>query len=92
MREPCRSAVNAIATKNFWILASFVPPWQSAGMPDPAPHKRPYAGGFLIVLGIMIGVVAGLIAGQPTIGFLVGGGTGAALAVALWLRDQSREG
>lgn len=59
-------------------------------MADPAPHKRPFAGGFLIVLGILVGVVAGLIAGQPTIGFLIGGGTGAALAIALWLRDQGR--
>lgn len=57
-------------------------------MPDPAPHKRPYAGGFLIVLGVVVGCVAGVMAGQPTPGVLIGGGTGAALAVALWLRDR----
>lgn len=61
-----------------------------AAMADPAPHKRPFAGGFLIVLGIMVGVVAGLIGGQPTVGFLIGGGVGAALALALYLRDQNR--
>lgn len=61
----------------------------SAVMADPAPHKRPFAGGFLIVLGILVGVVAGLIAGQPTIGFLIGGGVGAALALALYLRARA---
>lgn len=73
---------------SYWHLA----PSHAIGpaMADPAPHKRPFAGGFLIVLGIMVGVVAGLIAKQPTIGFLVGGGIGAALALALYLRDQNR--
>lgn len=57
-------------------------------MSDPAPHKRPYAGGFLLVVGIMTGAVAGLIAHQPTIGFLIGAAVGGALALAAWLRDR----
>lgn len=55
----------------------------------PAPTKdAPSAGGFLIALGAIVGTVIGLATGQVTIGFLIGLGTGSAIAVAMWLRSR----
>lgn len=56
------------------------------------PPRRPSgsAGGVLIALGAIIGPVAGLFAGSATAGFLVGAGTGAALATAMWVLGQRR--
>lgn len=52
------------------------------------PSRAPMAGGFLIAAGLMLGAILGAIAGQPSIGFLAGGGVGVVLAVAIWLRDR----
>ena len=55
------------------------------------PRSRPSAaGGVLIALGAVAGTVVGYIQWQPTIGFLIGTAAGAALAVAIWLRDRAR--
>lgn len=54
-------------------------------MNDPAPQKRPYAGGFLIVVGIFAGTAIGATMGQPILGFVAGLAVGAILAVALYL-------
>lgn len=56
---------------------------------DPQPPARaPTGGGFLFVVALVIGVVSGTLLGQPTIGFLAGGGIGAAILIGLWLRDR----
>lgn len=53
-----------------------------------APSRPPVAGGFPIVLCILGGSAIGFVVHQPTIGFLAGAATGAAIATALWLRDR----
>ena len=50
------------------------------------------AGGFLVAIGSLVGFVVGARSGQPSAGFLLGFAAGAALAVAVWLRDRSRRG
>ncbi len=40
------------------------------------------------MLGIFVGAAAGFAIGQATPGVLIGGATGIALALALWLRDR----
>lgn len=54
------------------------------------PPSSPMAGGAAIALCSILGVVIGAIKGQPSIGFLAGVGTGAAIAVAIWLWDRAR--
>lgn len=56
----------------------------------PRPTKTPAAGGFPIAVGALLGTAVGVAARQPTIGFLVGIGTGVAIAVAIWLVDRRR--
>lgn len=53
----------------------------------PSPIRRPSgsAGGVMIALGAILGPVTGLFAGSATAGFLIGIGTGALLAVGMWL-------
>ena len=46
------------------------------------------AGGSILAAAIIAGVVAGTVLGQPSIGFLVGLATGAAIALLLWLSDR----
>ena len=55
---------------------------------DPRPTSTPQAGGSILAASIIAGVVGGIIAGQPSIGFLVGTGTGVLIALLLWLRDR----
>ena len=43
----------------------------------------------MIALALVVGTVAGLFAGQPTVGFLIGGAAGTALAIAIWLRGRN---
>jgi hypothetical protein len=52
--------------------------------------KFTQAGGSILAIAIIAGTVAGVIVGQPSIGFLIGAGTGAVLAILLWLRDRRR--
>lgn len=58
--------------------------------PPPRPGSTSMAGGFLIALGAMLGAVVGFLVGQATPGFLIGAGSGIALAVAVWLVDRRR--
>ena len=48
------------------------------------------AAGAPLALLIVLGALIGTIAGQPTIGVLVGFGTGVLIALALWWRDRPR--
>jgi hypothetical protein len=53
------------------------------------PGKRStQAGGSILAGCIIAGVIGGLIAREPSIGFLVGTGTGVLIALLLWLRDR----
>ena len=56
-------------------------------MTVPAPKPR-QAGGVLLALGFTLGSVIGVVLGEPSAGFVIGGGIGIALAVAIWLRDR----
>lgn len=58
--------------------------------PHPPPERRPgsMAGGSLLAFGMIAGVVTGTLCGQPSIGFLVGLGVGAALALLVWWRAR----
>jgi hypothetical protein len=59
-------------------------------MADPNPTRAPMAGGFLLMLGILLGTVVGLVGGQPSAGFVLGLALGAILAVTLWFFDRKR--
>ena len=48
------------------------------------------AGGSILAISIIAGTVAGVIVGQPSIGFLVGAGAGALLALLFWMQDRRR--
>ena len=48
------------------------------------------AGGSILAVSIIAGTVAGVIVGQPSIGFLVGAGAGALLALLFWLNERRR--
>lgn len=52
--------------------------------------RKPMAGGFFWMAGILIGAVWGVAAGNPMKGILIGTGVGAAIAAAIWLLDRSR--
>ena len=56
--------------------------------PKRAPNSQ--AGGFLIAIGALLGASIGFLIGQATPGFLIGSGSGIALAVAVWLVDRRR--
>lgn len=56
-------------------------------MPDRPPSA---AGGFLIVVGIVLGAVVGLLIGQATPATLIGLSLGIVAAVLVWLRDRRR--
>jgi hypothetical protein len=49
-----------------------------------SPSSSPMAGGAPLALFMIAGVVIGGLMGQPTIGLLVGGGLGVALALIIW--------
>jgi hypothetical protein len=56
----------------------------------PAKSNAPLAGGFLLCLALLAGTLTGVFLGQPSIGFLVGAGTGLAIAILIWLLDRRR--
>ncbi len=51
-------------------------------------RKSGQAGGIFLGLGFTLGAVIGVVLGQPSAGFLIGGGTGALLALLVWLRER----
>lgn len=53
-------------------------------------RRSPQAGGFLLVLAMLIGLFLGIRAGQLVYGFLIGTAVGAVLALAIWLIDRRR--
>ena len=52
--------------------------------------RKPMAGGFFWMAGILIGAVWGIVAGNPMKGILIGTGAGAAIAAVVWLLDRPR--
>lgn len=50
--------------------------------------KGSRAGGSILAGCIIAGAIGGVILGQPSIGFLVGLGAGAGIAILLWLKDR----
>jgi uncharacterized membrane protein len=59
-------------------------------MANHTPSRTPIAGGFIIAIGVLAGALIGAFKGQPTIGFLIGFGIGAAVAGAIWLIGRGR--
>ena len=56
----------------------------------PSSARASTAGGALIALGAIGGAAVGFLLGEATPGFLIGGGLGVAVSVAIWLRDRRR--
>ena len=52
--------------------------------------RKPMAGGFFWMAGILIGAVWGIVSGNPMKGILIGTAAGAAIAAGIWLLDRSR--
>lgn len=52
--------------------------------------SAPRATGSILALTIIGGVVVGAILGQPSAGFLIGTGIGAAISLAFWAFDRRR--
>lgn len=52
--------------------------------------RAPSGGGAIIALLTMAGVFIGGFMGQPSIGFLVGLGSGILIAIMRWLRERNR--
>ena len=48
------------------------------------------AGGFFLMLAILIGFGWGVAAGNPMQGVLIGTGVGALIALAIWVADRAR--
>jgi zinc transporter ZupT len=62
-------------------------------MPSRDPSRKPHtpaAGGALVAVSAIVGAVVGYLWNQPSLGFLLGLGVGAALATAVWLGDRER--
>jgi len=55
-----------------------------------AKSNAPLAGGFLLSVSILAGALTGVFLGQPSIGFLVGAGSGLIIAIVIWLLDRRR--
>jgi hypothetical protein len=79
--------VNRSFTMNFWRGWSTRP---SSAMGGRMATRKPIAGGFFWMAGILIGAVWGIAAGNPMKGILIGTGAGGAIAAAIWLLDRLR--
>jgi hypothetical protein len=79
--------VNSAFTIVIWpALANQAAVWQGTAMTK----REPQAGGFWLVLAIIVGATIGIWQGQPSIGILAGTAIGALIAVAVYLRDRAR--
>jgi hypothetical protein len=82
-----RGSVNSAFTIVIWpALANQAAVWQGTAMTK----REPQAGGFWLVLAIIVGATIGIWQGQPSIGILAGTAIGALIAVAVYLRDRAR--
>ncbi|QPQ56271.1 hypothetical protein IC614_06365 [Allosphingosinicella flava] len=54
------------------------------------PSTQPRSAGVFLALAMVAGAVIGTFAGEPSLGFLIGLGTGIAVTLALWLIDRRR--
>jgi len=52
--------------------------------------RTPIAGGFLLILPIVVGFVWGLVTGTPMLGALTGLAVGLVLAAVVWAIDRAR--
>ncbi len=52
----------------------------------------PMAGGFFLILPIVVGFIWGLAAGRAAQGVVLGLGVGLVLALIVWLVDRKRQG
>ena len=73
--------------------------WQGHAMTDPSPqapapvaNPSPQAGGFVLIVCILVGTAIGIWQRQPSIGVLGGAVVGTLIALALWWRDRARAG
>lgn len=63
----------------------------ASAMSDSSPrHPGGLAGGVLVALFMIAGTLVGTLYRQPSIGFLAGLATGAALALLVWWLDRRR--
>ena len=56
----------------------------------PMTRRNPTAGGFLLILPIVVGFAWGLAAGQPMAGVVVGLAIGILLALIVWAVDHKK--
>ncbi|SCW36511.1 hypothetical protein SAMN02927924_00209 [Sphingobium faniae] len=52
--------------------------------------NNPTGAGAIIALLILGGAIVGGLMGQPSVGLLVGGAIGVAIALLLWLRERGK--
>ena len=82
-------AVNAAFTIALVLPLAFEPAvWQEPLMV----RRNSKAGGFWLILAIIVGTALGIWQGQPSIGVLAGTAVGILLAVGIYLRDRARSG
>ena len=81
-------AVNAAFTilDTFTLWLSNLPSGRGGIMKN----RNSQAGGFWLILSIIIGTAVGVWQGQPSIGVLAGTAVGILLAVVIYLRDRAR--
>jgi len=97
MASPC-TAINAERLSLYATKIVNSPFTISGGLEQRLPvcHGRlmakpsPMAGGFFWMAAILVGTVWGVAAGNPMKGILIGTGTGALMAAAIWLLDRRR--
>ena len=56
----------------------------------PQMQRSPTAGGFLILVAILVGSTIGVAVGNPVGGAFLGTVAGVAMAIAVWLIDRRR--
>lgn len=60
-------------------------------MPTPMTTPTPMAGGFFLIMPIVVGFLWGIVSGRAMQGALIGLGVGLALALIVWLVDRARQ-
>jgi hypothetical protein len=70
--------------------ALFAPKEHGMSEPENRHPSKAQAGGFFIFAGLIAGSVLGIIYNQPSLGMIGGFGTGAAVALVIWLIDRKK--